>query len=60
VVITKDEDFAQLATDNDAGPVVLWVRTGNVLNRALLARFKAAWPEIEAHLGAGARLIEFR
>jgi predicted nuclease of predicted toxin-antitoxin system len=60
VIVTKDEDFAQLVAANDGGPRVLWVRTGNLLKRVLLARFESAWSELEQHLRSGARLVELR
>ncbi len=60
VIITKDQDFAVLAATATEGPRVLWVRTGNLVNRLLLARFKRAWPEIEAHLTALATVVELR
>ncbi|MGE0743075.1 MAG: DUF5615 family PIN-like protein [Hyphomonadaceae bacterium] len=60
IIVTKDEDFAQLVAANDDGPRVLWVRSGNLLKRVLLARFESAWPELEGHLIAGARLVEMR
>ncbi|MGD9815614.1 MAG: DUF5615 family PIN-like protein [Hyphomonadaceae bacterium] len=47
IIVTKDEDFALMVAANDNGPRVLWVRTGNLLKRVLLARFDAAWSEIE-------------
>jgi len=59
IIVTKDEDFAVLAAAAD-GPCVLWVRTGNLVNRLLLASFERAWPEIESHLAAGARVVELR
>jgi predicted nuclease of predicted toxin-antitoxin system len=59
VLVTKDEDFALLASGIDR-PRLLWVRTGNVVNRLLLARFEQAWPQIEAHFESGARLVELR
>jgi|ERR1700741_1522349 len=58
-IVTKDEDFASLAAMGD-GPRLLWVRTGNLVNRLLLARFEAAWTEIETYFAAGARLVELR
>ena len=60
IVVTKDEDFAQLAAADANGPAIVWVRTGNVVNRLLVARFEACWTEIEAHLRAGARVVELR
>jgi predicted nuclease of predicted toxin-antitoxin system len=60
IVVTKDEDFSQLVVSNAEGPTVLWIRTGNLLKRALLARFEVAWPEVERHLLSGVRLVELR
>lgn len=59
VIVSKDQDFAQLAATAD-GPRLLWVRTGNLVNRLLLARFEEAWPQIENHFAAKTRLIELR
>ena len=59
IVVTKDEDFGQMAaTAPDAR--VLWVRIGNAVNRVLLARFERAWPEILARLEEGAQVVEIR
>ena len=60
IIVTKDEDFAQFVAANDDGPRVLWIRSGNLLKRVLLARFENVWPELEGHLIAGARLVEMR
>jgi predicted nuclease of predicted toxin-antitoxin system len=59
IIVTKDEDFALLAA---TAPVVrlIWVRTGNVVNRVLLARFEQAWREIATHLDEGAQIVEVR
>ncbi|GAA0537772.1 putative nuclease of putative toxin-antitoxin system [Rhizomicrobium palustre] len=59
VIVTKDEDFVLLASTR-SGPQILWVRTGNLVNRLLLARFERAWPEVISHLGANARVVELR
>jgi Uncharacterized protein conserved in bacteria len=58
-IITKDEDFALMASVRP-GPQILWVRSGNVVNRLLLAAFERAWPEVMAHFQSGARLVELR
>ena len=58
IIVTKDEDFPLLAADIVPGPAILWVRTGNLVNRLLLARFEAVWPEIESHFESGARIVE--
>ena len=56
-IVTKDEDFALLAAAQD-GPSVLWVRTGNTVNRVLLVRFQNAWLEVCEHFASGARVVE--
>ena len=42
------------------GPAVVWIRTGNGTTRDLLAFLDPIWPDIEARLDAGDRLIEVR
>lgn len=59
VIVTKDEDFV-LLTAARQGPSVLWVRTGNLVNRLLLVHFERSWPEVLAHLRSGARVVELR
>jgi predicted nuclease of predicted toxin-antitoxin system len=56
-IITKDDDYASV-TDRFRGAQVIWLRVGNLSNRALLSRMEAAWPEIELSLTAGKPLIE--
>lgn len=60
IIVTKDEDFADLASRDPTGPAILWVRSGNLLKAPLLARFAAVWPETERQLATGARLVELR
>lgn len=60
IIVTKDEDFALLAAANPSGPQVLWVRTGNLVNRVLLARFERAWADVELHLCSRVRVVELR
>jgi len=59
VIITKDEDFFNLAT---ASPVarLIWVRSGNSRKRPLLESFKKLWPYVLDRLNAGDRIIELR
>jgi len=59
IIVTKDEDFALFAAVRP-GPRILWVRTGNSVNRVLLARFAQSWPEIVAHFQSGSRVVELR
>jgi predicted nuclease of predicted toxin-antitoxin system len=60
IIVTKDEDFAEMATRLNEGPAVLWVRCGNVLNRELLGRFAEAWPTARRLLEDGAKVVELR
>lgn len=60
IIVTKDEDFAAMAGRIANGPQVLWVRSGNLLRRVLIARLEAAWPQIEPILASGASLVEMR
>jgi predicted nuclease of predicted toxin-antitoxin system len=58
VLITKDGDFAALARRSPAGPQVVWIRLGNVTNRALWSALRHALAEIVDALGSGDRVIE--
>lgn len=60
VIISKDEDFAVLARTTDAGPAVVWVRTGNGTNADLLNYLAPLWAMVRARLQAGDRLVELR
>lgn len=42
------------------GPQVLWVCSGNLLRSVLIARFEAAWPQIEPILASRATLVKKR
>ena len=57
VLITKDRDFV---SGGDTSVQVVWVRTGNVGTRALIERIESALPQVLAHLGEGAQLVELR
>jgi predicted nuclease of predicted toxin-antitoxin system len=58
-IITKDEDFKNilLLTSPPTTPVI-WVRIGNCSNTALTQWFQPLFPQIQAHLQQGERLIE--
>jgi predicted nuclease of predicted toxin-antitoxin system len=58
VLITKDGDFAALARRSRTGPQVVWIRLGNVTNRALCAAFQHVLTEIVDGLNSGDRVIE--
>jgi len=57
IVVTKDLDFVRMAAAGE-GPRVLWVRTGNLVNRVLLGRFDSAWLRLCEHLASEIRVIE--
>lgn len=58
VIVSKDEDFANLTLVRSEPVSVVWLRIGNCRTPALLAAMERAWPEIVQQLDAGARLIE--
>lgn len=58
VIVTKDEDFAQLTILRPEAVGVVWLRVGNCRTAELLATFERLWPEIMRQLEAGGRLIE--
>lgn len=60
VIITKDEDFAQLATFGDESPTIVWVRVGNTRRAALLAWFEPLIERIVSMVESGDRIIELR
>ena len=60
IIVSKDEDFADLALRTAAGPSVVWLRTGNGTNRQLVNHLDPLWPHIERRLSAGERLVEVR
>ncbi|MET3907229.1 putative nuclease of putative toxin-antitoxin system [Bradyrhizobium sp. S3.3.6] len=59
VLVTKDRDFSLLRAAKKQGPVVLWVRVGNIDNRALFRRFLSAMPQIGEAVERGEAVIEF-
>jgi predicted nuclease of predicted toxin-antitoxin system len=60
VIVTKDEDFAQMVTLRPEPVPVVWLRIGNCRTPALLALFAAALPALTEQLANGTRLIEVR
>ena len=58
VIVSKDEDFAQLTLVRPEPVTVVWLRLGNCRTADLLATMERAWPDIERQIDAGARLIE--
>jgi predicted nuclease of predicted toxin-antitoxin system len=60
VIVSKDQDFADLAMRTDSGPCVIWLRTGNGTTKDLLHFLEPVWQKIETRLIAGERLIQIR
>ncbi len=59
-IVTKDEDFAHMATLGNPAPIVVWVRVGNTRRAPLLAWFGPLIDRIIAMVEAGDRVIELR
>jgi predicted nuclease of predicted toxin-antitoxin system len=58
VLVTKDEDFVQLARRSAPGTSVVWLRLGNITNRALWRALEPVLPEVISALEAGDRVVE--
>lgn len=59
VLVTKDRDFSLLRAAKKQGPIVLWVRVGNIDNRALVRQILSAMPQIGEAVARGEAVIEF-
>jgi predicted nuclease of predicted toxin-antitoxin system len=59
ILVTKDRDFSLLRAAKRQGPIVLWVRVGNIDNRALVRQFMGAMPQIVEAIARGEAVIEF-
>ncbi|GGF35106.1 hypothetical protein GCM10011519_05680 [Marmoricola endophyticus] len=60
VIVTKDEDFADMTATGRKAPPVVWIRAGNTRRATLLAWFEPLIEPIIETLGSGDRLIELR
>lgn len=60
VIVTKDEDFANMTALGGEAPAVVWVRVGNTRRAPLLAWFEPLIDEVVSLVEAGNRLIELR
>lgn len=61
VIVTKDEDFAQLADRQmSIPPQVLWIRLGNCRKAALLKAVADVLPQIREQLLEGHAVVELR
>ncbi len=60
VIVTKDEDFAEMVALEGQAPPVVWIRVGNTRRAALLGWFEPLIDRIVAMVERGDRLIELR
>ena len=58
VIVTKDEDFAQMKARIGEGPTIVWIRLPNTRRRPLLTWFEQALPMILAACERGETLVE--
>ena len=58
VIVTKDEDFVNLALLREPAASVVWLRIGNTGKQQLLAWFTNLLPFVEKSLANGEKLIE--
>jgi predicted nuclease of predicted toxin-antitoxin system len=58
VLVTKDDDFALRFPPDDYR--LVWLRCGNITNRALRTWLDGRWTSVAGALEAGERLIEVR
>ncbi|MCW5695867.1 MAG: DUF5615 family PIN-like protein [Bauldia sp.] len=59
IIVSKDEDFADLVRRTASGPAVLWVRLGNTTTAALLGAIAPVFSDIVGAFERGERLVEF-
>lgn len=59
IIITKDQDFAQRRARVD-GPVIVWLRLGNMRRANLLSQFRAAFPQLLEAVVRGEPVVEIR
>ena len=58
ILVTKDDDFLLCYARERSR--LLWLRCGNISNRALRVWLDARWPAIEARLREGDLVVEVR
>lgn len=58
VVLTKDRDLVDLASQLGSPPQVLWLTCGNTSNARLRAILMRAWPAAAILLEAGEKIVE--
>jgi predicted nuclease of predicted toxin-antitoxin system len=59
-ILTKDEDFASRRKTVSEGPVIVWLRCGNVSTPALVELLTREWSTIASELDQATPVIEVR
>ena len=59
ILVTKDRDFALLRVASEVGPTILWIRTGNIGNRTLIAQLLHSLPLVRSAIERGETIVEF-
>lgn len=60
IIISKDQDFRDLAIRTNGQCRMIWIRTGNCRVAKLLDLVSAAWSEIVIALESGETIVELR
>jgi predicted nuclease of predicted toxin-antitoxin system len=58
MIVSKDDDFAQLTLMRPEPVAVVWIRVGNCRTAELLRKMQQVWPDVIRELDSGARLVE--
>ncbi len=59
VIISKDSDFYKYYLVNGIPRRILFITTGNIINKELLRLFELNFKTIENHFLSGSKIIEF-
>lgn len=60
ILMSKDEDFVDLAARGVLTAPLLWIRSGNMTTARLWALIEPLLPEIERAFAAGEKMVEIR
>lgn len=58
IILTKDEDFIDLALLHAETVPVIWLHIGNCRKQVLIDAINAVWPQVEQRLTSGEQIIE--
>ena len=58
VIVSKDDDFAQMTLVRPEPVAVDWIRIGNCRTTEVLRKMQQVWPDVTRELDSGARLVE--